>query len=117
MKKRHFMMKLNKVTLLIAVLLIAAAILTGQQCRAFADVSTTAEPTGDADCVYVAGDPDGFPMEYYNDVTGKYEGIMPDALEIVSEKTGLDFVYISGGAEDQRRRLLKNNQVQMVTGH
>lgn len=117
MKKRHFMMKLNKVTLLIAVLLIAAAILTGQQCRAFADVSTTAEPTGDADCVYVAGDPDGFPMEYYNDVTGKYEGIMPDALEIVSEKTGLDFVYISGGAEDQRRRLLKNNQVQMVTGY
>lgn len=117
MKKRLSMEKLNKVMLLIAVLLIAAVILTGQQIMAFADVSTTADPTGDADCVYVAGDPDGFPMEYYNEVTHEYEGIMPDALKLVSEKTGIDFVYISAGTDDQRQRLLKNNQVQIITGY
>ena len=117
MKKRLIMVKLNKVMLLTAVLLITVTILMWQQCRAFADVSTTAEPTGDAGCVYIAGDPDGFPMEYYNEVTDEYEGIMPDALELVSKRTGLDFVYISAGAEDQRQRLLKNNQVQLVTGY
>ena len=117
MKKRLIMVKLNEVMLLTAVLLITVTILMWQQCRAFADVSTTAEPTGDAGCVYIAGDPDGFPMEYYNEVTDEYEGIMPDALELVSERTGLDFVYISAGAEDQRQRLLKNNQVQLVTGY
>ncbi|MCI7619368.1 MAG: EAL domain-containing protein [Firmicutes bacterium] len=117
MKKRLSMGKLNKVMLLIAVILIAAVIQTGQQIMAFADVSTTAEPTGDAGCVYIAGDPDGFPMEYYNEATHEYEGIMPDALKLVSEKTGLDFVYISAGTEDQRQRLLKNNQVQMITGY
>ena len=117
MKKIRNVLKLNRVVVPLAVFITVTVIVTAGQSKGFADVFTTSEPTGDAGYVYVAGDPDGFPMEYYNEVSCEYEGIMPDALKIVSERTGLDFVYISAGNEDQRQRLMKNNQVQMVTGY
>ena len=50
-----------------------------------AGVMTTTEPTGAADAVYVAGNPDFYPIEYYDEESGSYEGIMPEMLEKVSE--------------------------------
>ena len=44
--------------------------------------------------VYVAGNPDFYPIEYYNKETNQYEGVMPDILRTVSENIGIDFTYL-----------------------
>lgn len=42
----------------------------------------------------LAGNPDKFPVEYYNSDTRCYEGILPELLKQIGEKTGLRFTYI-----------------------
>ena len=79
-------------------------------------VITTKEPTDDEYTVYVAGNPKLYPVEFYNPKTNSYEGIMPAILEQVSERTGLRFAYIQAGEQDQRERLAKNGQVEIVSG-
>ena len=34
--------------------------------------------------IYVAGNPDAYPLEYYDDDTGTYEGIIPQMLRSFS---------------------------------
>ena len=82
-----------------------------------AQVTTTEEATGPADSIYVAGNPDLYPMEYYNEESKTYEGVIPEILEIVSEKTGLDFVYVSAGKKNQQIELAKNLQIELVSAH
>ena len=80
-------------------------------------VLSTPEAAGGADCIYVAGNPDWYPVEYYDSGKECYAGILPALLEQVSEKTGLNFTYIRAGEADQRLRLAKNGQVEMVSGY
>ena len=82
-----------------------------------AEVLSTPEAAGGPDCVYVAGNPDWYPVEYYDRDAKCYAGVLPELLELVSEKTGLNFTYVSAGEEDQRLRLAKNGQVEMVSGY
>lgn len=101
-----------------AVLLICGALLT---CALFApeasaSVTTTREAAGAADSIYVAGNPDWYPIEYYDADSECYEGVMPALLERISEETGLHFTYIQAGREDQRLRLAQNGQVEIVSG-
>lgn len=42
---------------------------------------------------------------------------MPEILNRISERTGLQFTYIRGGEEDRRLRLAKNGQVEMASGY
>ena len=81
-----------------------------------AAVKSTTEAAGGEDTIYVAGNPDWYPIEYYDPDTGCYQGVLPQVLERVSEKTGLRFTYIRAGEEDQRLRLAQNCQVEMVSG-
>ena len=90
-------------------------LLTQRAAGAF--VCSTPEETGPADSVYVAGNPDWYPIEYYNPDTKSYEGILPEILERIGERTGLSFTYVLAGTEDQRLRLAKNGQVEMVSGY
>lgn len=83
---------------------------------ACAEVVSTTEAAGGADAVYVAGNPNWYPIEYYDPDTGRYMGVLPRMLERISEKTGLRFIYIRAGKEDQRLRLAQNSQVEMVSG-
>lgn len=85
--------------------------------KASAQVSYTEEPTGEADTIYVAGNPDLFPIESYNDEKGEYEGIVPEVLKIISEKTGINFTYVSAGSENRQVQLAKNKQVEMLTAY
>ena len=94
MKKSSAMKKNDMKRVLYASILLVCLIFIMGAGSAHGYVTAVKEPAGDADCVYVAGDPDGFPMEFYNEKTGCYEGIMPDALKLVSQRTGLDFVYV-----------------------
>ena len=84
-------------------------------CPAMAAVATTAEAAGGPDAVYVAGAPDWYPVEYYDAETDSFQGILPELLGQVSEKTGLSFVYLRGGEGDQRLRMAENNQVEIVS--
>ena len=47
-----------------AAVLVIGAVLLGPQCMA--QVLTTVEEAGPADCVYIAGNPDLYPIEYYD---------------------------------------------------
>lgn len=100
-----------------AVILAAVVLLCALPCMtADAAVTSTPEAAGDADTVYVAGNPDWYPVEYYDRDSKTYAGILPEILELVSAKTGVDFTYIQAGTEDQRQRLAKNGQVEMISG-
>ena len=81
-----------------------------------AAVVSTPEAAGSAGTVYIAGNPDWYPVEYYDRSAGTYKGILPEVLGRISEKTGLDFTYIRAGLRDQRRRLAENGQVELVSG-
>ncbi|MFR8260484.1 EAL domain-containing protein [Frisingicoccus sp.] len=80
-------------------------------------VKTTSEATGDGDSIYIAGNPDKFPVEYYNSDTRCYEGILPELLKQIGEKTGLRFTYIQAGKDDERTRLARNGQVELISGY
>lgn len=95
---------------------IAAAAFFIMTQEASAEVYTVEESFALEGCVYVAGNPDLYPLEYYNSDTKSYEGIMPEILERVSDKTGVDFVYIEGGVKDKRMQLAQNTQVELVSG-
>ncbi|MDD6189056.1 MAG: EAL domain-containing protein [Clostridiales bacterium] len=111
-------MKRKKVTFL-AASICAALLLCSFICPAAgaAWVLSTQEATGGTDSVYVAGNPDWYPIEYYNRDTKQYEGILPEILNRIGGHTGLTFTYVLAGGKDQRLRLAKNGQVELVSGY
>ena len=75
----------------------------------------TATETAKNNTVYVAGNPDLFPFEYYDTRSNSYQGILPKLYKQISESTGLEFVYIHPGMINQQNRLAKNAQVELVS--
>lgn len=67
--------------------------------------------------VYVAGNPDFYPVEYYDAKTKQYEGVMPEILKQISEKTQYQFVYVEASEKDDRMRMAKNKQVELISGY
>ena len=87
----------------------------GISLSASAAVYTAGDDAGSADTVFVAGNPDCFPIEYFDEQSGCFRGVIPDMLSIISEKTGLSFTYISAGSENRQRELSRNNQAELIT--
>ncbi len=81
-----------------------------------AEVISTKEPTA-KDTVYVAGNPDMYPLEYYNEKTERYEGLLPKIYEDISKQTGLDFSYIAADSKDRQKELADNLQVEIVSAY
>ena len=81
-----------------------------------AEVISTREPTA-ADAVYIAGNPDMYPLEFYNEKTKCYEGILPKIYEQISQQTGIDFSYISADSKDRQKELCENFQVEIASAH
>ncbi|MBP6887333.1 MAG: EAL domain-containing protein [Oscillospiraceae bacterium] len=73
-----------------------------------------ASPAADAP-ILVAGCRDGGPIEYYDEETGAFAGIMPDLLEEIGRRTGLEFQYVAPPAGGGRRELAENLQVEIVS--
>lgn len=94
-------------------LMLCAAL--GSLTAASAAVYTTTEEAGSAETLFVAGNPDCFPMEYYDSGSKTFRGVIPDMLREISEKTGLSFTYISASSQNRQRELSRNNQVELVT--
>ena len=80
----------------------------------FAEVYTTEKTEGHGDCIYVAGSGDNYPIEFYDEDKESYCGIIPDMLEVISEKSGVNFVYINGNGTD-KNTMGQNLQVEIVS--
>lgn len=81
-----------------------------------ADVISTKEPTA-KNAVYIAGNPDMYPLEYYNEKTECYEGILPNIYKAISIQSGIDFAYVSADREDRQKELAENCQIEIVSAH
>ncbi len=90
------------------------ALLSSIQTTVFADVKTTKTTDGYGNYIYVAGSSDTYPIEYYDEETNEYKGIIPDLLMKISERSGINFVYINGDKTD-KNILGKNLQVEIVS--
>lgn len=81
-----------------------------------AEVRSTKEQTA-GEAIYVAGNPDLYPLEYYNEETKAYEGVLPEIYQRIAKKQGMDLCYVSAGSDNLQDRLAKNNQVEFVSAH
>lgn len=82
----------------------------------FANVSTSTGTDAAGSAIYVAGNPDFYPIEYYNNETEQYEGVMPRMLRDISERTGIDFVYLHT-ADTTQAELAENLQAEIVSAY
>ena len=83
---------------------------------ASAEVISTNEPTA-SDTIYIAGNSDMYPLEFYNEKTECYEGILPKIYEQISEQTGIDFSYVSADSQNRQKELCENFQVEIASAH
>lgn len=67
--------------------------------------------------VYIAGNPNLYPLEYYDRDMGAYQGVLPALYARFSADSGYDLVYYQPEAGDRRAHLAKNLQVDMVSGY
>lgn len=66
--------------------------------------------------IYAAGNPDAYPIEYYDSETGSYEGLIPELLKSFSEQTDYDVIYYGADKDDEREQMLANLQVDIISG-
>ena len=66
--------------------------------------------------VYVAGNPNAYPMEYYDSQTETYKGVIPQIFKEFSDESRYEVVYYKGGIKDSREHLAENKQVDIVSG-
>jgi GGDEF domain-containing protein len=107
MKRFHCFLSILFVALLFSALLISPD----------ADIAFSKDNQGDSQSVFIAGNPDLYPFEYFNPKTQRYEGVMPLLFERISDASGVDFTYIYASKENQQQYLAKNGQVDIVSAH
>lgn len=98
---------------LFAIAIITALLLFGTS-SVLASVHTTKNTDGNADRIYVAGNHDCFPIEYYDKEAEAFCGVMPDLLEEISERIDVNFVYINGGGKTPTD-LAQNLQAEVIS--
>ena len=106
MKRFHWLLPIF-IALLLSSLLIPAS----------AEVAFSKDNQGDSQSVFIAGNPDLYPIEYFNPKTQQYEGVMPLLFERISEACGINFTYIYTSKENQQQYLAKNGQVDIVSAY
>ena len=67
--------------------------------------------------MYVAGNPNSYPIEYYNEDTQTYEGVIPQLLREFSEQSGYEIIYYLADGGDHREQFAKNRQVDVLSGY
>lgn len=95
--------------------LFALVLISAPAC-VYAKVDSVKEPTA-GKAVYIAGNPDLYPVEYYDSDTESYCGILPELYEKISENTGIEFSYVSAGKINRQRQLAKNCQAEIISAH
>lgn len=67
--------------------------------------------------VYVAGNPDAYPLEYYDREAECYAGLFPQLLSRFSAQSRYELVYYPTQGADRRSHLGKNLQVDLLSGY
>lgn len=67
--------------------------------------------------LYVAGNPDAYPLEYYDAASETYQGVLPQLLQQFASQSGYEVLYYPTEGADRRAHLAKNLQVDMVSGY
>ena len=76
----------------------------------------SAENSGSS-VIYVAGNDDLYPVEYYDFSSKQYLGMMPDIYRLISEQTGYTFEYIHAGNINDQERTAKNGQAEIISAY
>lgn len=79
--------------------------------------SAAVAEASDSTVVYVAGNPDLYPIEYYDVFSKQYLGLMPDIYRLISEKTEYTFEYIYPGNINGQERMAKNCQAEIISAY
>ena len=106
MKRRHWIIPIFIVLLLSALLIPTSA-----------EVAFSKDNQGDSHSVFIAGNPNLYPIEYFNPKTQQYEGVMPLLFERISNASGIDFTYIYSSEENRQQYLAENGQVDIVSAY
>lgn len=67
--------------------------------------------------IYVAGNPNAYPLEYYNAETESYQGVLPELLYRFSKESQYQISYTHAGEKDRRAHLAENRQVDILSGY
>lgn len=67
--------------------------------------------------IYVAGNPDAYPLEYYDSQTESYEGVIPELFREFSQESVYDVVYYPADGEDHRQEFAETLQVDLLSGY
>lgn len=67
--------------------------------------------------VYVAGNPDAYPLEYYDSASETYQGVIPQLFAQFSAQSNYEIVYYAPDKSDQRSHLARNLQVDLLSGY
>ena len=70
----------------------------------------------DGASIYVAGNPELYPMEYYDPESGTYQGAIPDFLRAFARDCGYELRYLQPGPADRRAELAERQQVDLISG-
>lgn len=66
--------------------------------------------------IYTAGNPDLYPIEYYDADTETYQGVIPKLLNQFSEQSNYKIKYYNKNSKDERAQLAANRQVDIISG-
>ena len=66
--------------------------------------------------IYAAGDPNNYPLEYFDEETQNYQGIVPRLLKQFSEESRYEIVYFDPGETDRRKDYADEHQVDLISG-
>lgn len=66
--------------------------------------------------VYVAGNPDAYPVEYYDEESQQYQGLIPELLRAFAASGRYRIAYLDSTAKDNRQELNRNRQVELISG-
>ena len=70
----------------------------------------------DGAIIYVAGNPDLYPVEYYDPESESFQGAVPAFLTEFAAEYGYDLRYLQPGTEDRRAELAENQQADLISG-
>lgn len=93
-----------------------AAVMISQPFAVSAQVCTV-EGSTNGNTIYIAGHPDMYPIEYYDERDKEYKGLLPELYKELSAESGIDFSYVNAGSVNEQRRLAENKQVEIVSAH
>ena len=69
----------------------------------------------DGAIIYAAGNPDFYPVEYYDPESESYQGAIPEFLSGFAQTYGYELRYLQPGAEDCRAEFAENQQVDLIS--